>query len=134
MFLSVEMREKMPLTSNVSEYQLDVAELFSNFSEGMQHLLRSKELSDEDQISCQRTMDVVDGVAKRYMETGQQLSELEQQRYETSLDHLRHTVEFLLPLKEKEMHLAAEDLTNLREAAEFLRNTFGNSDSSLVRV
>ena len=123
-----------PVKSSVLESQQAAADLFSNFSEGMQHLLRSKELSDEDQISCQRTMDVVDGVAKRYMETGQQLSELEQQRYETSLDHLRHTVEFLLPLKEKEMHLAAEDLTNLREAAQFLRINFGNHESSLAIV
>ncbi|NGX42621.1 MAG: hypothetical protein K940chlam7_00901 [Chlamydiae bacterium] len=121
-----------PIKSNVVESQQTLAELFSNFSKGVQHLLQSKNLSKEDQDSFQKTMVVVDGVAKRYLETGLQTAELEKRLNETSLDHLRYTVGLLVPQKEKDVHLAVEDLSNLRKAAAFLRNNFGNNDSSLA--
>ena len=82
-------------SSSIEAYQQSAAELFAHFSEGIQQLLLSKELSDEDRESFQRTTDIVERVAKRYHEASHQSSELEQRSHETSLDHLRYTVEML---------------------------------------
>ncbi|NGX59350.1 MAG: hypothetical protein KR126chlam3_00501 [Chlamydiae bacterium] len=124
----------MASLSNVEEYQRSVAELYAHFSEGMQQLLHSRSLSEQDRESLQRVSGVVEGVALRYMETGHQSAVLEQRVCEGFRDQLCHTVEHLLPLKEREAHVVHEELGNLREAAEFLQITYGNPESSSLIV
>ncbi|NGX60019.1 MAG: Photosystem I assembly protein Ycf3 [Chlamydiae bacterium] len=116
--------------SSVLESQQTLANLFLKFSEGMQHILHSKELSADDRDSFQRTMEVVEGVSKRYLETGHQSIALEQRLNEMSLSYLKQSVEMLLPLKERELELAEREFSYLREAAQFLRIDVGKWLSS----
>ncbi|NGX59353.1 MAG: Photosystem I assembly protein Ycf3 [Chlamydiae bacterium] len=116
--------------SSVRESQQTIAELFGRFSDGMQQLLRAGVLSEPDQESIQRTTEIVNGVAQRCLKTAHQSITLEQR----SIEHLRKTVEMLLPLQEREVMLAERELSALCVAAKILRmdlqGIFPSSSSS----
>ncbi len=107
--------------SSIQEYQDNVAELFTTFSEGIQQLLQRKDLSSQDQTNFAKTAQIVDDVAKRYYATAEEVGELEAKRSFGNVEYLRHTIEMLLIVKEKEANLVLEEFQTLREQAEFLK-------------